>query len=116
MAKRLSDRTTFCLEQLAGSAITLPSVGKFGHADLVEPGLAVANENAQRRPRHGKPALLAFRDRRKDVVEPALLPGDLLGHIAYVNHALGINARTVMNRMNQNGDSAGRDRRRDARL
>src|SRR3954454_978626 len=109
MTERVPDRPALRLEQLAGGPITLPGVWKLGETDLVEPGLAIAQQNAERGPWHGEPAPLAFRDRGKDVVEAVLLFGDLLGNVAHIDHALRVEMRPVVHRVDQVGAGAGLD-------
>src|SRR5262249_52276019 len=96
MAERLSDRPALCLERLAGLAIARPGVGEGRETDLVEPGLAVADQDAERAPGHAKPAFRAFGQCRENVVEAALLAGDLLGQVAHVRDAFGIEMRPVV--------------------
>src|SRR5580692_8107026 len=82
VAERLADRPALRLEQLARAAILLPTLRKFADANLVEPGFAVAQQDAERAPRHPEPAALDLRHRREDVVEAALLAADLIGDVA----------------------------------
>src|SRR5262249_15956026 len=89
VAERLADRPALRLEELARAAIFLPTLRKFADANLVEPGFAVTQQDAERAPRHAEPAALAFRHRREDVVEAALLAADLIGDVAHVGQALG---------------------------
>jgi hypothetical protein len=116
MAERLADRPALRLEQLARAAILLPTFRKFADANLGEPGFAVAQQDAERAPRHPEPAALAFRHRREDVVEAALLAADLIGDVTHVRQALGVEVRPVVHGVDDVGAGAGLDRRGDARL
>src|SRR3954468_10871979 len=116
MTERLPDRSALRLEQLAGGAVALPRIRKLGETDLVKPGFPIAQQNAECGPRHGEPALFAFRYRRKDVVEAALLLRNFLGNVAHIHDAFGIQVWPIVHRMNEIGAAAGLDRCSDARL
>ncbi len=110
----LADRVALGLELLAGGAVLVPGLGELGHADLVEPRFAIGQERADDHPRQPQPAVLGVG--LAHFVIAALLAADLLGEVAEVDDALGVEMRPVVERHDDVGPGGRLDRRRDARL
>ena len=106
------------LELLAGLAPFLPGFRIFlrPKADFVPPRGAVGDLQADNRVRDGKPFLAVEGDRLGGFVIAALRLADLLGDVADIDDAFGIELRPVVDRADDVGTGAGRDGGSNPRL
>ena len=116
VAGGLADGPSLGLQLLAGIAKGIPGLGERRVAGLLEPRLAIGDQSAADGPRHANPLVADRRNLPADVVVAALGLADLLGQVARVGQAFGVELRPVADGHDDVGAGAGLDRRGDARL
>ena len=106
------------LQLLARLAPLLPGLRIFFGVipDLLPPGGAVGDLQADDRVRDAKPFLAVIGDRLRGFVIAALRLADFLRDIADIDDAVGIELRPIVDRADDVGTGAGRDGGRDPRL
>src|SRR6202011_1744714 len=111
VAQRLADWTAFRFQLLAGVAVFLPGFRELVQADVLEPRLAIGDLRADDAPGHPDPLLAVVGDRPRHRVEALLRLADLLGQVAHVDDALGIELRPVIDAADDVRAGARLDRR-----
>jgi hypothetical protein len=118
MAERLADRMARCLQLFAGRTVFLPGLRILCLVvtDFSPPGFPVDNLSANYGPRDCNPFAAVIGDRPRGFVVASLRLADLLGHVADIDDAFGIELRPVVEHLDEVGAVAGLDGRSDPRL
>src|SRR5215831_6444157 len=116
MAHRLANGMSLRLQFLSCFVISLPRLREFRDPDLLEPGLAIGVHRTDDGPGHGVEFLSIARDRAGVGIVPSLLARNFLRDVAYINNALRIEGRLIVENHDEVGTASRLDGSCDPRL